>query len=246
MSNTSNYIQATECLQLQHISTNNQKIKIEDYFLSNPTQVDRQRHLDLTTECIPYRLPKDSKFRKKGDIASPVTSIGHARKELLEYFNIDENFNNGNIHTCHKCIHNSTNKEFVCINPLHLYIGTVSENHHDIDPEIRKQIKKKGNQIGSSKGGQIGGKASSAKQLADGTHAFLDPNVCSKAGQIGGPKGAAKGIANGTHVMLQNVQCPHSSHITKLHKIRGYIKHHFPHLKQWDEYTKDEQKSFYR
>lgn len=124
-------------------------------YITNNTQEQRQSHIDLSSECIPYYLTKNTKLGKKGDFACKINSLRIAKQNLLKFLNIsDFNGTENKIQICHKCENNSGSKYFVCVNQLHLYFGTISENVMDKDPEVRKRP------------GRIGGK----KSFANGTH----------------------------------------------------------------------------
>lgn len=168
-----NYNQETENLQ-----------NISDY-INNNNKTQRQNHIDLNNECIPYYLTINSKLAKVGDLACNRSSMIKAKSNLLQFLNISD-FKSRKIHTCHKCENDSQSSNFVCINPLHLYFGTVSENSFDIDPEIRKIGGKIGGKNGSkedkSKAGKIGGKIGGGKafklQLINGTHNTQTISIC--------------------------------------------------------------------
>jgi len=78
------------------------------------TKSQRQAHINISSACI------------KGDRK-------YAKAALLEYHNI-EKFNGNQIRfeCAHLCPNNSTSPNgFVCMNPLHIYFATVSENQYD-------------------------------------------------------------------------------------------------------------------
>ena len=175
-------------------------------------------------------------------------------------------------HLCKRdsCIEKKDNTQCTCCNPTHCYYGTAQENELDKDPEVRKKGGQKGGKISAAKqlvagthpfvnvppaiasargqkagkiGGKKGGKISSAKQLAAGTHVFQ--NLTKEDYAKGGRAGTKSQLDSGAHNMKQKVQCPYSNHVTTAFWIARWIQNHHSHLKQWHEYTPEEQKSFY-
>ena len=106
----------------------------------------RQAHIDLTSPCIPARSLDNARYLKQ------ATAMSYAKNELLDTYNIAM-FNKRTIHTCHLCKNNSqAHNGFICINPKHLYFGTVSENQLDKPESIRKEAASKGGKAGGRKG----------------------------------------------------------------------------------------------
>ena len=99
-------------------------MNLSDY-LNLPLE-ERKRHIDLSTPCSLVTLSKWSR----------------SKQETCDFHEIDndvEDWRSGHIHRCHLC-QCSTTKGSVCMNPLHFYFGTPSENRLDIPPEIRSEV----------------------------------------------------------------------------------------------------------
>ena len=186
-----NYINDSQNVQL--------KIKITDYM--KLSKEDRQKHIDLSTPCQFHYFEKDWGSKKKDELYSKTKQKAQAKKELLKLLKIEE-FGGNKIHVCHLCDCSSTSDK-ICINPAHLYFGTVSENYHDKPLEVRQKVSKLGGKIGgkkaavnmtkeqlserASKSGKIGGKK--AGQL--GKTGFQQKAICpycGKEGQLVGMK----------------------------------------------------------
>lgn len=146
------------------------EITITEYFQNNPTQEMRQTHIDLDSPCIPYYLLINTKSKNAGDLASPIRAIGVAKTNILEFFNISKKFKSFKIHACHKCTNNSYSTNFVCINPLHIYIGTAKENSLDVDPHIRQQRGLKPATQKTKDTARILAPISVSKAISNGTH----------------------------------------------------------------------------
>ena len=85
----------------------------------------RQQHIDLTTDCYGYIVKQG---KNKGAYS---LHLRHPKKALRELLGIDE-FKSYSVNVCHKCLNDSTAPNgFICMNPLHLYFGTPSENSYD-------------------------------------------------------------------------------------------------------------------
>ena len=95
-------------------------MKLSDYILLSKDK--RTKHVDLTTECSFEYYYQDK------------------RPLLNELGVVDdvESWVNAKIQRCHLCEFGRHRGE--CSNPKHQYIGTTSENFHDVDPAIRKRI----------------------------------------------------------------------------------------------------------
>jgi hypothetical protein len=126
--NNNNYITEEETV----------KIKIENWMLLS--QEDRQIHIDLLTDCQFHYYTKDRGTKKIGDLYSVIASMTKAKQRLLDFHNIEDFGGEHIIHTCHKCL-NDSGKDKVCINPLHLYFGSCSENNMD-KPDLPENIRK--------------------------------------------------------------------------------------------------------
>jgi hypothetical protein len=94
-------------------------------------------------------------------------------------------------------------KDKVCINPLHLAFGTVSENHMDIPDDIRKETIEKA-------------RNSMTEQQRYGRNC--------NGGKIGGKNNGK----NGTTGFQQKVECPHCNKIGNLINMKRY---HFDNCK---------------
>lgn len=136
----------------------------------------RQAHIDLSSPCIPVIQNNNTSVKKAGEYANPIPGSRVAKKTLIEHHNL-EKFNGRaeKVHTCHMCKNDSQARNgFVCMNPEHLYFGTISENHHDIPPEVRKQAASKAGKAGGKIGGKIG--------MANGNHNTLTKAKCVHCG----------------------------------------------------------------
>jgi hypothetical protein len=93
--------------------------------LSDYIQLPREQriaHIDLTTPC---------------DCWTGNQSWGKEkmRTKLLSYHNLTVDMKGYGTPCCHLCKHNSKSNT-VCINPLHMYIGTPTENLVDLPNEL--------------------------------------------------------------------------------------------------------------
>jgi|13_taG_2_1085334.scaffolds.fasta_scaffold90079_2 ribosomal protein L37AE/L43A len=166
----------------------------------------RQAHIDLTSPCIPAVYTRNTVNNKKGVFSDKRHGSVQSKKKLIEYHQI-ENFKGRNVHTCHKCLNDSTSPNgFVCLNPLHLYFGSPKENSFDISCSDRKQR--------SKKGGLKGGNTNSKK----GKKYFGDM----------GKKGVAKALKNGNHISHKEATCPHCG---KTGKYAPMMQWHFDRCK---------------
>ncbi len=85
----------------------------------------RKAHIDLSTPC--QILPSKRQW------------VHHLNK-MLEAAGITRdvpNLINAKIHRIHECKHNSACADGICGNPLHWWIGTMSENVMSLSPEKR-------------------------------------------------------------------------------------------------------------
>jgi Spy/CpxP family protein refolding chaperone len=99
-------------------------MNLSDYILLPREQ--RIAHIDLTTPCV---LVKGHNNRAP-------------RRNLLRQLGLIDDGVARTVHCCHLCPNNSAAKER-CANPNHLYMGTSSENQHDIPVAQRIAISKK-------------------------------------------------------------------------------------------------------
>ena len=98
-------------------------MKLSDYILL--PREKRIEHIDLSTECEIGVL----KRRKRGGLDALYGIIG-VEDDI-------ENWTNARIHVCHLCECGRRMGE--CGNIYHIYIGTASENQHDLSPEFRHE-----------------------------------------------------------------------------------------------------------
>ena len=96
--------------------------------LSDYIQLPREQrieHIDLTDPCTCWTGNQSWGMKKM-------------RRELLNYFNLCADMKGYGAPCCHLC-KNHSKSGTVCINPLHMYIGTAKENIYDIPETTRKQ-----------------------------------------------------------------------------------------------------------
>lgn len=97
--------------------------------LSDYIQLPREQriaHIDLTSECI---LGKAKNTRG-------------ARRSLVNYLGVEQDIKRREIQCCHLCPNNSKAEQH-CLNPLHMYIGTRTENEYDKPAGARSAAAKK-------------------------------------------------------------------------------------------------------
>jgi len=94
-----------------------------DYF--DKTREERMAHVDLETDCIP------------GSWKSRVGKCHQARRSLEKFLETKKPISR-DWQTCHLCDCDS-NAPVPCINPLHIYFGTASENWFDKSKQTRKK-----------------------------------------------------------------------------------------------------------
>lgn len=97
--------------------------------LSDYIQLPREQriaHIDLTTDCILGR----------------AKNTNGARKALIKHLGITEDIKHREIHCCHRCPNNSRAEQH-CLNPLHMYIGTRTENAYDKPATARSAAARK-------------------------------------------------------------------------------------------------------
>ncbi len=101
-------------------------MKISEYL--QRSREERTRHIDLSTPCVLTGV-KSGGRPKAG------------RRALLALLGVEDDIPNwraGKVCCAHLCDHHSKNGW--CTNPLHFYVGTVSENQLDKPEETRKAI----------------------------------------------------------------------------------------------------------
>lgn len=181
---------------------------IEEY-VNSKTRDERTKHIDLTTPCQDAYTSRSWKHIKIGDPTSSIEGQKvKAQANLKNYLNLSGKTSN-KIHTCHLCKSN-TKHGGKCVNPEHLYFGTVKENMNDMTPEERSER--------SRKGGYKTGKASAARNFTKevrerstrlgGKAAAKSPkgmnnqkNKCVHCGYVGNP---------GNVVQWHNDNCKHN------------------------------------
>ena len=166
---------------------------------------DRQKHIDLSTPCQFHYFKRDWNCRgvikKAGDLYGRTQQITQAKNALLGFLKI-EDFIGREINLCHLCECNS-NTDKVCINPAHLYFGTVSENSNDIPFEVM------------SERGKISGKIATENMTKE---------QLSERGKKAGKKCAELGITG----FQQKVVCPHCD---KQGSVMNMKRWHFDNCK---------------
>lgn len=85
---------------------------------------ERQLHINLESPCILPKVKREWGMEK-------------ARLGLLNYLSLTKDISGRKANCCHLCPNHSRSGG-VCVNPLHLYFGTPSENQYDIPDEVRK------------------------------------------------------------------------------------------------------------
>lgn len=122
---------------------------INDY-VKNNSKSDRQKHVDLTTPCIPSVLKRNYKLGKVGEYTTSRAGRINAGEVLKDYLQLSGSTSR-KIHTCHLCDNSSTAPNgFVCVNPNHLYFGSALENNLDKPESVRKKVASKGGKAPSS------------------------------------------------------------------------------------------------
>jgi len=96
-------------------------VKLSDYLLL-PLE-DRKSHIDLSSPCELVPIPR------------------FTRQKRLDFFGVENDVDDhrkAGINRCHVCDHGqSKGRNRVCHNPLHWYVGTMSENSFDIPFDLR-------------------------------------------------------------------------------------------------------------
>ena len=172
-------------------------------YVKNNSQTDRQKHIDLTSSCIPSVLTKDWRGKKAGDYTATQMGRINAKESLKDYLQLSGTTSR-QIHACHMCNNDSTAPNgFVCMNPQHLYFGSALENSYDRPEDLR------------SKPGKVGGKAPNSQKQKD-----VASKICGK--------NAKTAMANGNHANQQTHTCPHCNKIGKGPVMKRY---HFDNCK---------------
>lgn len=89
---------------------------------------ERTAHVNLSTSCV------------LDETVARTTQGRRGRKALLKLLGLENDvpdWKTGRVQCCHVCKHDSQNGW--CSNPLHLYVGTPSENQLDLPEELRKE-----------------------------------------------------------------------------------------------------------
>ena len=154
----------------------------------------RKAHVDLNAPCIPVVNKHNTSVNKAGEYATSRHGRRIALKTLTEYHNL-KSFNGTveKVHTCHLCSNDSQAPNgFVCKNPLHLYFGTVYENHMDKPAEIRKKFVSADAKEAGKKGGRIGGRIGVKQAISNGNHMNQQKRSCIHCGYEGNPGSVAQ------------------------------------------------------
>lgn len=147
-------------------------MNIIDY-VNNNTRADRTKHINLNTPCMDAYTKRNTRHSKEGDpIITVMGAMVHATENLKEYLNLSGNTNR-HFHTCHLCDSNTKHGQR-CVNPEHLYFGSVRENYHDKSSYARK--------AGGKIGGKKGGKAPASQKCKDEVGKIVQCPHCSKEG----------------------------------------------------------------
>ena len=90
------------------------------------------------TDCIPARAKKNHGDTKKGDLLTNINGNRQARDALSA---TDGAPTSGRNLCCHLCPNDSmAHHGFICINPNHLYWGSVKDNFLDKSPQARAAL----------------------------------------------------------------------------------------------------------
>lgn len=118
-------------------------MKLSEYM--KLSREERTAHADLSSPCDPFHR----QCRRR------------TRKVLLAFFGLIDDKPKG-VACCHLCDCNSVS-ETPCLNPLHLYFGTVSENTLDMGEKLTKKASKGGVAVHAKKDSD--GKSVRGKEL---------------------------------------------------------------------------------
>lgn len=112
-------------------------MNIQDYIRKD--KADRQNHINLNSDCQRAIVKRTTQHSEKGELVKSISGMmTRAKFNLLEYLNLEGKLGR-KIHTCHLCKNDSSAPNgFVCVNPEHLYFGTISENNLDKPDDVRK------------------------------------------------------------------------------------------------------------
>jgi len=151
-------------------------------YIKNNTQQDRQKHIDLSDACIFAVAKRNTQHHKKGTPVKSSAAMKQAKENLKNFLGLKGN-TSSNVHTCHKCSHDSSNG--VCINPKHLYFGTISENVLDLPEELRKQkasnaAKQVKNRVAPNKKTSAKGGYASSKSASGNINQIKECPYCGK------------------------------------------------------------------
>ena len=83
-----------------------------------------KEHLDLSSPCVNAARKTRPMSALRANNKSGFKSVAQARLVLLAYLHMPVDHEGGTV--CHAC-----NNE-LCLNPLHLYLGTQKDNIHDM------------------------------------------------------------------------------------------------------------------
>ncbi len=152
------------CLSL---SSDQTYLKLTEYL--QKSRDERTVHVDLSTPCV-----LDEKV-------GSTTQSKRGREALLKRLGVEDDvvdWRSERVCCAHLCEHDS--QRGWCTNPLHLYLGTPSENSFDLPEEVRKARSVKAGKKGGPKGGSKGGQ-STTSQLWVSLHDGFVSNVLNVA-----------------------------------------------------------------
>lgn len=185
-------------------------MEIAEYMLLS--REERTAHIDLESPC---------------DCWHGANSYGksRARKSLLRFLGL-QGEHTKRTECCHLCP-NHSKAGSVCSNPLHLYLGTPSENHKDIPEEVRQNSYRRRGQVGGrsrtpegmSKAGRIGGKIG-GQVLVEQQKGLFNPENRDKVIE-GCREGGRRGCAT---INAQRWRCLVTGHISNSGGLSTYQK----------------------
>jgi hypothetical protein len=111
----------------------------EDY-IANTTKAQRQAHANLAEDCSFKGKSKDYTSKRRSQDAARTNIVEYlVEKGILDISLLNQKFGKtGQVQVNHLCSCHSGKDDVVCNNPKHLYLGTASENYHDVDTNTGK------------------------------------------------------------------------------------------------------------
>lgn len=176
---------------------------------------ERTSHIDLNAPCNCWEGA--SSYGKR-----------RARKSLFRFLGL-QGTHTRRTECCHLCP-NDSKSGTVCMNPLHLYLGTPFENHMDIPEAVRQNSYSRRGQVGGksrtpegmSRAGQVGGKIG-GRVLVEQRKGLFDPRNREKVIE-GCREGGRKGCATINAVRWRCLETGHISNsggLSRYQKARG-------------------------